>query len=820
MSKRKKNRILGQQPSRLHQAIQGLVLASALVASPTAMADSNDAKRNYHISGGSLSHALSEFAGSAGILLSVDARLTDGKTSKGLDGEYTVEEGFRRLLAGTGLTYTFTADDAVAVKAAESGSDAASALPAVKVVGKAVYDSTDPYNPDYSLPNASTATKTDTPVMETPFSVKAVPKQVLEDQQAVRLEKALQNVAGVVQEASSGLMRDSFVIRGFSTGNDILSYRDGSPYPQNGGNGYSTKRDPANLERVEVLKGPGSILFGRAEPGGVVNMVTKQPLDTPYYALQQQFGSFDYYRTTIDATGPVTKDSNLLYRLNAAYEGSGSFTDFANSDRFFVAPVLKWNIGPRTQFTTEFEYQRFDETPGSARITALRNGSHAYLSSLPRNLFTGEPSFNSNKGDRILAGFNWSHGFNDNWSISHRFYYTGINAEIRQAFLTGLADSQGNVGRGYEHQSARTDNYFTSLNLTGKINTLGIKHTLLFGGDYYRTDAKDPFDVRFIPGTFNLFNPVYNTVGFDGVDVSNRIAFGVDNTTSWYGLYAQDQIELPHNVFVLGGFRYDQADQYDHLTSSVAGDDNRVSPRGGLLWRPIPELSLYGSYTENFGAQNGINGNGQTLPPQTAQQWELGTKTELLNGRFSATLAYFNLTKQNLAVTDPNNTFLMTTVGAAESRGVELDISGELLPGWRVIGGYSHLFFANITRDVGFDGGIGNQGHRLPNAPHNSGNLFSTYEFQDGVLKGLKFGGGVTVLSKREGNPLNKYEIPGYATLNLMSSYAMKVGATKVTTQLNVDNLLDKYYYAGSSGGAEVYFGAPRTFLGSVRIEY
>jgi len=119
--------------------------------------------------------------------------------------------------------------------------------------------------------------------------------------------------------------------------------------------------------------------------------------------------------------------------------------------------------------------------------------------------------------------------------------------------------------------------------------------------------------VRFIPGTFNLFNPVYNTVGFDGVDVSNRIAFGVDNTTSWYGLYAQDQIELPHNVFVLGGFRYDQADQYDHLTSSVAGDDNRVSPRGGLLWRPIPELSLYGSYTENFGAQNGINGNGQML---------------------------------------------------------------------------------------------------------------------------------------------------------------------------------------------------------------
>lgn len=820
MSKRKTNRILGHQPSRLRQAIHGLVLASALVASSTAMADNSDTKRNYHISSGSLSHALSEFAGSAGILLSVDARLTDGKTSKGLDGEYTVEEGFQKLLAGTGLVHSFTADKTVTLKMVENQTqDSVSTMPAVTVTGNAIYDATDPYNEDYRLPNAVTATKTDTPIMETPYSIKAVPKQVMEDQQVIRIEKALQNVAGVVQEASSSGLRDSFNIRGFSTGNDILYYRDGSPVPQNGGNAFSSKRDPANLERIEVLKGPGSLLFGRVEPGGIVNLVTKQPLATPYYSLQQQFGSFDYYRTSIDATGPLTKDGNLLYRFNGAYESAGSYSDFVNSDRIFVAPTLKWIIGPRTQFTAEMEYQRFDETPG-ALVTALSNGSSAYLPKFSRNLTAREPGWNSNKGDRILAGFNWSHGFNDNWTLSHRFYYTGINADIRDAFLMGLADTDGNVARGYEHQLATTDNYFTSMNITGKWDVLGLKNTLLLGGDYYRSDAKDPFDVRFMPGTFNLFNPVYNTVGFDNIDVNNRIAFGVDNTTSWHGLYFQDQIELPFNVFALGGFRYDQADQTDHLTSSKVGNENRVSPRGGILWRPIPELSFYGSYTENFGAQNGNNGAGGILPAQTAQQWELGTKTELLDGKFSATVAYFDLTKQNMATPDPNNTLFMRTIGEAESRGVELDISGELLPGWRVIGGYSQLLFANTTRDVGWDGSTGNQGKRMPNAPHNMGSLFSSYEFQSGDLKGFKFGGGITALSERQGNWNNDYQIPGYVLVNLMASYALKIGKAKLTTQLNIDNLTDKYYFAGSNTGTDVFIGAPRSFLGSVRIEY
>ena len=208
------------------------------------------------------------------------------------------------------------------------------------------------------------------------------------------------------------------------------------------------------------------------------------------------------------------------------------------------------------------------------------------------------------------------------------------------------------------------------------------------------------------------------------------------------------------------------------------------------------------------------------LPPQTAQQWEVGAKTELRDGRFSATVAYFDLTKQNIAVPDPTNPFLTTTTGEAESRGVELDVAGEILPGWRVIGGYSYLPFAEITRDVGFDGGPRNQGKRLFNAPRHAGSLWSTYEFQGGDVKGLKLGGGVVAVGQREGNSANSFQIPGYATVNLLASYSMEVGPTKLTAQLNVDNLLDKTFFRATDGVNGIFFGAPRTFLGSVRVEF
>ncbi|MBD9355429.1 TonB-dependent receptor [Methylomonas sp. EbA] len=799
----------------------GLVLATSLVAMPALAAETTGAERSYHISGGTLSHALSQFAGNAGIMLSADARLTDGKTSQGLDGEFTVEQGLQKLLVGTGLNYTVTAGDAVAIKVAEPGSDAASTLPAVNVIGNAAYDATDPYNPDYKLSNALTATKTDTPIMETPFSVQVVSKQVLQDRQAVTIDKALDYVSGVVQGGFNQQTSDGFMIRGFQTTN---YYRDGVLMPISFALA-NTKRETANLESIEVLKGPGSLLYGRAEPGGLVNITTKQPLSTPYYSLQQQFGSYNFYRTSIDATGPISKDETLLYRANLSYENSGSLRDFVNANKVFFAPVVKWNISARTQASFELEYQHFN-TVQDIGIPPIVNRP----ASVSRNLNLVKPFNNNWNGDSVLGSFGWSHEFNDNWKIVNKYMTQHIDIDnAHTSFVTFqpvLADGSLNI-RTVSFPRQRNENYFSTLNLIGKIKHANITQDLLFGFDYF--NVRNMADINNQPDALlhtNLFNPVYRN-STPIYDPANQFTFS--QTQSWYGLYFQDQISLPYGVHVMGGLRYDNASMRDNVSGMDSPGEDRINPRGGILWQPVNWLSVYGSYTENFGVSNAsYNADGHSLPPQTAQQWETGIKTEFLDGKLRSTLAYFDLKQQNLPMPVPG-TFYYRALGSAETRGIEFDTTGEVLPGWNIIAAYTYMPYAKITKDLGLeydDNGnpigtnTGNQGNRLFAAPSNFGSLWNTYEIQSAELKGLKFGAGIVGVGQRQGNPENTYQVPGYVTVNLMASYQTKVGRSKVTTQLNADNILDKTYFVGTNSANQIQFGAPLTIMGSVRVEF
>jgi len=372
------------------------------------------------------------------------------------------------------------------------------------------------------------------------------------------------------------------------------------------------------------------------------------------------------------------------------------------------------------------------------------------------------------------------------------------------------------------------------LELTGKFATGFAKHTLLLGGDYYRTDYRATMaGFGFNPNLYdniNINNPVHTTSPptILPTDVSYFTA-----TTPWFGLYAQDQIELPYHLHILAGMRYDNAESSGSSAGEFGSGNepdssfDKVSPRGGILWQPIPELSLYGSYTENFGASNFIGQDGRPLPPQTAQQWEAGIKTELLNGRFNASVAYFDLTKQNLPM--PVNQLLNRSIGEAESRGLEFDFSGELFPGWNIIGNYAYTPFAKTIKDaatvydVNFNPiGIneGNTGKRLNNAPVHNGNIWTTYEFQYGVLQGLKFGAGVQAVSQREIGYSESAQAPGYVTFNLMASKLWKVGKTNITTQLNVDNVLDKTYISRIYSYGPTEYGAPLAFMGAIKVEY
>jgi iron complex outermembrane receptor protein len=795
---------------------RSIIALAILSATSTAIAE----QKTHHLSIApqSISDALKALAAETHIQIFSDGEALKGKKTNGIQGDFSAKEALQKLLTGTGLTYTFTAEDAVAVKASDLGND--TTLPAVTVTSDAL-SPTDPYNPDYNRLNASTATKTDTPIMETPYAVTVVPQQVLKDKQVIRVEDAVTSVAGVQSSWTNGGQSDVFMMRGFQNTN---LYRDGFLLPSALGGG-TAKRQVANLEQIEVLKGAGSLLYGRSEPGGVINLVTKRPQATSYNAIQQQFGSYGFYRTTADSTGALTQNKDLLYRVNFSYENAGSFRDFVKNDDVFVAPSLTWNISDKTQANLDIEYQHFNDRSDSG-IPPMGTRPAA----VPINRQIGDPLNNKDIGDRTYVGANWSHAFNDNWKLTHRFGAEFLDKKDDYTFFFGQPDAAGNLvnndanwggNRGFNNGTTHQQNYYTTLNLNGKFDTAMLGHSTLWGLDYFVIDnqgASACCSAYPELANFNIFNPTYQTSVNPGASTfTNNPKFNQE----WYGVYFQDQIKFPFDVHGNVGVRYDNATTTQYIDPNVTTNDHHVSPRGGLLWKPVDWLSVFGNFSENFGPSNNMwNVPGQKiLPPTLAHQWETGIKTAFFDGRLTSSFTYFDLTKTNIGVTDPTDPNLQIASGKHESRGYEFEVAGEILPGWRTVAAYTLLDYAKIV--VGYNGGLNDDsGHRMYNTPRNYGSLWNTYEFQTGELRGLKLGGGVVGASQSQGTNANDFQLPGYVTMNLLASYGMKVVGKQVTLQLNANNLLDKTYYQGTNTGSMIGLGAPRTFMGSVKVEF
>jgi len=708
-------------------------------------------------------------------------------------------------------------------------------------------------NVTYHPENATTALKTNTPIMETPASVQVVPRAVLEDQKFTNISQAANNVSGVI--APDGRQTIGHWIRGFLT---YTYYKDGVRFDQNAtNNGANT----ADVDRVEILKGPASILYGRGEPGGVINLVTKQPLDKPYTAIEQQIGSWGAYRTTLDTTGPLTKDGSILYRFNGAWDDSHLFYVNSHTRDYYLAPKLLWNIDTHTNLTVYATFKHAVAQDASLPPAFAGDGPNsvnpawraafgtggAPWSSLPRNYNATQP-WGRADGQEFNIGYAFSRDLNEDWNIRNRFHVQLASFSHYQEFPGGYTNNTPfEFYTGAEFlPSSGTQSYYTSTELTGNFNTFGIGHTLLVGFDY---EHFNEYGIGFYDGgpTNNPLAPVY--LPFRAYPIDPATFFSYGKKENWYSGYVQDQIKLPYNFFVLAGARYDHIIERDPTTSAdpatgvitfgrTTTDKRKVTPRFGLLWRPIPELSFYGSYLTNFGTLN--TGTRTPLPPESAWQWEVGAKAELFDKRLTATIAYYDLTKTNIASPDPTDPtgLRAVTTGEARNRGVELDIAGEILPGWKVIGAYSYIASV-ITKDgvcnVAVGGSacvydaytgtllspFGNLGKRYGGVPRHSGSLWTSYEIKYGALSGLKFGGGAIARSLIEVDNFNSSHLPGYATVGLFAAYTTQINNYKTTFQINVDNLLDtRYYQVSYPGPYSLETGAPRNFKGSIKVEF
>jgi iron complex outermembrane receptor protein len=650
----------------------------------------------------------------------------------------------------------------------------------------------------YAVDDATTATLTDTPLRDIPQSIQVVPQQVLEDRQIIRASEALQNVSGVQRGNTVGGTSEIFNIRGFQQFGGTL--RDGFKFRDN----FSIP-DTANLQRIEVLKGPASVLYGNLDPGGVINYITKQPLSEPFYEVAMQAGNFGLVRPTIDLSGPLNSQRTALYRLNAAYEGGGNFRDFDTEvARFFISPVVTWQISDQTDLRFEWDYL-YDRRPFDRGIVAFGTG----IADIPFDRVLGElDDFDARTN--FSAGYRLEHRFSDNWKLRNRFRFSYLDQAAEQTELVRLDETTGNLSRQFSRNEQQIRNYELQTDLIGKFATGPIQHTLLFGVDLSWQSAPFIFRGGVAAPTINIFNPVYGTVARPSINDFPDV-FSSEGQTNTLGIFLQDQVTLTDNLKLLMGGRFDTIDQ----SSSSNGEsderyDQAFSPRLGIVYQPIEPVSLYASFSRSFQPNFGTRFDGSLLEPVFGTQYEVGVRGEFLDGRLIANLAAYEITVSNLAVTDPENPNFSIPSGEQRSKGVEFDIAGEILPGWNIIASYAYTD-ARVTKDDNLE-----PGNLLEGVPFNSASLWSTYEIQAGDLQGLGFGLGLFYVGERQGDLNNSFQIPSYLRTDISVFYRRN----NWRAAINVNNLFNIDYIEATQRRTRVDPAAPLTVRGTISVEF
>lgn len=654
----------------------------------------------------------------------------------------------------------------------------------------------------YRASDSTTATKTDTPLRDIPGSIQVIPKEVIQDQGVTRISDAVRNVSGVTPQRDYSDDTDTrFNIRGFSNESATL---------RNGFRVGASEIAPNNIERIEVLKGPASVLYGQFEPGGVVNFVTKQPLSEPFYSASFTAGSFSFYEPSIDISGPLTADKKLLYRLTAAYQNAGSFRDFVNGEQFSVALTLSYRFSDATKLTVGYEFlssdQTFDDGLPIDPITFR----------LPRSRFLGEPDdFIRGTTHNLNAAI--EHQFNENISLKSAIGASWKRTRQESVRLFDFDPTTNQIDRLYriDNQPAVEDTLSWQTDLVFKFETGPIKHQLLFGLEVARSQTKFNLSDSDTGFFIDVINPTYGAP----IPPTTFNSFNSDSTSNTVGIYLQDQITLLPNLKLLVGGRYDfsntKSSSFDDFPPDppiIANDEfsnQAFSPRVGIVYQPIEPVSLYASFSRSFVPNNATTSTGELIEPTRGTQFEAGIKADL-GKKFTAALAAYQITKTNILTTDPADPDFSIPVGEARSRGLELDIAGEIRPGWRIIAS-GFLNDTVITKDNNLP-----VGDTLINAPKNGVSLWTTYEIQKGDLKGLGFGAGLFYVGDREAELPNDLVLPSYVRADASIFYKRD----KWRVGLNFKNLFNTRYFESSQNTALIYPGAPFTVQGTISVEF
>jgi iron complex outermembrane receptor protein len=783
-----------------------LALASLAVAAPApgAAADAQpSASRSlapivYDIPAGTLDQVLNAYAQRAGVMITIDGSLTAGASSQGLRGAYGVREGFAAILAGSGLAAQPQGGGYV-LRRVPVGQAGVATLEAVTVSGAGVA-------PDsYVAQESRAGTKTDTSILETPQSISVVTRAQMEAQNAQSVTEVLRYVPGVAVE-TYGVDPKGFdwvMMRGFNA-QATSDYKDGL---RQAATGYTLFRsEPYALERVEVLRGPSSVLYGQGDAGGLINRVSKLPSATPQYETELEYGSFQRKQAAVDLTGPANESGTLLYRLvGVARDSNTQFTypngDRISDDRLFAAPSLTWAPSAATRFTlqTEFLHDRSGGTIGTVTV----NGK-------PTDLRNGDPGFNRYDQKQKTIGYLFEHRFNDTVQVRQNLRYGRVDALLDNVLVVGLDPA------GLTRSARRFDESMTALALDNQVQfdlrTGPLSHTLLTGLDFNRSSA----DVSRTMGPAPSLNPYDPVYGVDVPTPSTPLANYLKRTHQT-GLYLQDQIRFAERWVVTLGGRYDWYSQKTEnrlLNDDTDQDGTRFSGRAGLNYVMPNGVAPYVSYAQSFLPNTGVSApaNGSApFAPSRARQWEAGVKYQPPGSDSLYTVAVFDIKKSNVLTNDLFNPGFQVASGEVQSRGVEVEGKLSLADGWDFTGSYTYVN-AEITR-----ANNATQGNRPALVPEHTASGWLNYTVRRSALAGLSLGVGARYVGSTYGDNDNTLKIAAHTLIDAGVSYAVD---KHLTLSVNATNLFDKEYLATCSDLTDCYPGSRRSVIGRVKYRF
>ena len=668
--------------------------------------------------------------------------------------------------------------------------------------------------------HSATGTKTDTPLVKTPQSVSVVTREEMDMKQPASVKEALGYTPGVFASRGSSNTIDAMAIRGFTSVN-TNQYLDGIKLQ---GDNYSeVSMDPYMLERVELLRGPSSVLYGKSNPGGVVSMVSKRPTTEPLKEVQFKMGTDNLYQTGFDFSDAIDDAGVYSYRLTGVARSQDTQQEMAKEKRYSIAPSFSWRPDDKTDFTFLSNFQNDPDAgyygwlPREGTVVPYYD-ANGKAHKLPTDFNEGEAGNRMSRNQKMV-GYSFAHQFDDTWTVRQNLRYTKLDTQYKSVYGFGYLGN-GNITRSYVQSKEKLANFDVDTQAQAKFGTGAVDHTLLMGVDYMR--MRNDIDADYgSASNLNLANPQYGNG-----NVSLYFPYEILNRQEQTGLYMQDQAEWNKWILTVGG-RYDfaKSSTFTRTTNSASQiNDQQFTWRGGLNYLFDNGISPYFSYSESFEPNAGATKQGQPFDPSIGKQYDAGVKYIPNDRPISLTAAVYQLTKDKNLTANPSDANFSVQSGEIRSRGLELEAKAAVNANINLTASYTYTD-AKYTHDTNFEG------KRPVEVPANMASLWADYTFHETALSGLTVGSGVRYVGASSSfytaNGVNAdkaneaFNVSSYTLVDATIKYDLaRFGLPGSSVGVNVNNLLDREYVASCYRDYACYWGSDRQVVATATFRF